>query len=203
MKSAEISPPPSKRRKLSGAQQVPVTASSHLTVYCWNVNGIQPFLQPSITSFFGAATREHDSQSFAAKASLRDFLRRHDWPTVLFLQEVKVSPEDTTTMRAVEKAVKADARGSSGEPDYIAHFCLPSDKFNARGFGRKVYGVCSIIRKDFADEHVSRVRPVSWDPEGRFLIVETKGIEKWPKLALINAYMVRHYTLKSDMGAVR
>ncbi|KAK5128959.1 hypothetical protein LTR85_000292 [Meristemomyces frigidus] len=190
MKTAEITPPPSKRRKLSESRHPAVMSFQDLTVYSWNVNGIQPFLQRSITSFFDA-NRESDSQPDAAKASLRDFLRRHDWPTVLFLQEVKVSPEDAATVGAVERAVRANPSDMSSEPDYVAYFCLPSDKFNARGFGRKVYGVCSIIRKDIADEHVERVRAVDWDQEGRFLIVETKDHGHWPKLALINAYMVR------------
>ncbi|KAK4550464.1 hypothetical protein LTR36_000043 [Oleoguttula mirabilis] len=189
MNRTEISPPPSKRGKLSGSQNVPAASFPEvLRTFSWNVNGIQPFLQRSITSFFGA--QEPDIQSDTAEASLRGFLRRHGWPTILFLQEVKVSPEDAATIRAVEKAVRVGSKDSSSEPDYVAYFCLPSDKFNARGFGRKVYGVCSIIRKDFFDRFVDRIRPVSWDTEGRFLVTETKAIGNWPKLALINAYMV-------------
>lgn len=109
---------------------------------------------------------------------------------MLFLQEVKVSPEDGKTVRAVERAVRANPMDGSSEPDYVAHMCLPSDKFNARGFGRKVYGVSSIIRKDFADKSVDRVRPVSWDLEGRVLVTEKRADDSGPKLAVFNVYAV-------------
>ncbi|CAD0039858.1 unnamed protein product [Aureobasidium pullulans] len=72
------------------------------------------------------------------------------------------------------------------EPDYEAHFCLPSDPHNARGFGRKVYGVCTILRKDFATKHNHSVRTVDWDLEGRIQVVETED----PKLSIWNIYAV-------------
>lgn len=181
--------PPAKRRRLSTSQPAPerVTAD-HLTVYSWNVNGIQPLLQRPITSFFGPRQSEKEDY-IPFNSSLRDFLKRHGWPTMLFLQEVKISPDDGASIRALEKAVRAGP-GAGDQPDYVAHMCLPSDRFNARGFGRKVYGVCSIIRTDFADRHVERIRPVSWDLEGRFLVIETKSAGDAPPLAIINAYMV-------------
>jgi len=186
--SGTISPPPSKRRKLSGSEAI-TPYTDDLTVYSWNVNGIQPILQRPITAFFRSQQLEkpHDGN---LKASLRDFLRRHNWPSLLFLQEVKISPDDTSSIRSLEKAVRADPRNSTGEPDYVAHLCLPSDKHNARGFGRRVYGVCSIIRTDFAEKYVARVRPVEWDTEGRYLVTETRAVDGKPKLALFNVYMV-------------
>ena len=190
MRAPTISPPPSKRRRrLSKSQALPVASvDDHITLYSYNVNGIQPFLQRSITSFFERAGSQEDTP----RASLRDFLRRHDWPAMLFLQEVKVSSSDDATKRLIEQAVSA---GSSniGEPSYVAHLCLPSDKFNARVFGGKLYGVCSIIRKDVYDGSVVKVRPVGWDSEGRFLVTEMKPNDYRPKLAIINAYMVRKY----------
>ena len=183
----------SKRIRLSDSAETPqqstVSVQDVITVYSWNVNGISPFLQPSVASYFKPNVEQGSSQG-TAKASLRDFLRRHNLPTLLFLQEVKISPDDTATKRAVEKAV----RRQHGEPDdaceYEAHFCLPSDKYNARGFGRKVYGVCSVVRKDFSERFVERVRPVRWDVEGRFLVIETKAVGRIPKLAIFNIYAV-------------
>ncbi|KAH9821961.1 Endonuclease/Exonuclease/phosphatase family [Teratosphaeria destructans] len=180
-----ISPPPSKRRKLSGSGNKATSRQDTLEIISWNVNGIAPFLQPSITSFFKAQVKEKSDAP--PRASLRDFLRRHDYPTMLFLQEVKMNPDDASSVRALEKAVRAEV---SHEPDYVAHVCLPSDKFNARGFGRKVYGVGSIIRKDFMDRHVERVRQVEWDMEGRFLVTETKALHDLPRLAIFNIYAV-------------
>ena len=185
-----VTPPPSKRRRVNTWAEGPATLPGQsITIYSWNVNGIAPFVQQSITSFFKAKDGG-ETQSSNAKASLRDFLFRHRWPTVLFLQEVKVNPDDTSTLLAVEKAVRRKA----GEPpeayDYEVHFCLPSDKHNARGFDRKIYGVCSIVRKDFSDRYVDTARQVDWDAEGRFLVIETKADGNLPKLAIFNAYMV-------------
>ncbi|KAI7279624.1 DNase I-like protein [Hortaea werneckii] len=181
-----ISPPP-KRRKLarSDAKQEE-SGANVLTVYSWNVNGIQPLIQQPITSFFSPQSSNQKSND----TSLRGFLRRHGWPPFLFLQEVKISPDDLASIRALEKAVRRDKNTSNTEPDYVVHVNLPSDKFNARGFGRKLYGVCSIIRQDFADRWVERVRPVDWDLEGRFLVTELKAASNTQRLALINAYMV-------------
>ena len=123
-------------------------------------------------------------------ASLRDMLKKHGWPTLLFLQEVKIRPDDTATIGAVRKAVRRQPGEPTDAVDYVAEFCLPTDEHNARGFGRKVYGVCSIVRKDFYDRFVDTIRPVDWDKEGRFLITETKAQEGFPKLALINVYAV-------------
>ncbi|KAI6903283.1 DNase I-like protein [Hortaea werneckii] len=182
-----ISPPP-KRRKLSrsDAKHGETDNQNLLTIYSWNVNGIQPLIQQSIRSFFSPRGSDQKGND----TSLRGFLRRHGWPTFLFLQEVKISPDDLTSIRALQKAVRRDNKTGDTEPDYVAHVNLPSDKFNARGYGRKLYGVCSIIRQDFADRWVECVRPVDWDLEGRFLVTELKATFKTQRLALINAYMV-------------
>ncbi|RMY56525.1 hypothetical protein D0863_12945 [Hortaea werneckii] len=187
-----ISPPP-KRRKLSrsDAKHGETDDPDLLTIYSWNVNGIQPLIQQPITSFFSPQGSDQKGND----TSLRGFLRRHGWPTFLFLQEVKISPDDLTSIRALQKAVRRDKKTGDTEPDYVAHVNLPSDKFNARGYGRKLYGVCSIIRQDFADRWVEQVRPVDWDLEGRFLVTELKAASKMQRLALINAYMVGTHDL--------
>ncbi|EME48084.1 hypothetical protein DOTSEDRAFT_125081 [Dothistroma septosporum NZE10] len=192
----DISPPPSsRRRKLASPrspQRVPECINPHrLTIYSWNINGIAPFVQKSITSFFRPNGAGNDTQSETSPASsLRDVLRRYEWPTMLFLQEVKINPDDSATQRAVERAVNPAANDDPRQPSYRAFFCLPSDKHNARGFGRKVYGVCSIIREDFFDKYVLCTRGVSWDAEGRFLVCETRPCGLLPKLAIFNVYAV-------------
>ncbi|KAF2726084.1 DNase I-like protein, partial [Polychaeton citri CBS 116435] len=190
----EVSPPPLKRRRIDDAAAQSNQAGGDLRIYSWNVNGVQPFLQPSITSFLkrersiGTARDHRGNAPSLPKASLRDFLRHHDWPTLLLLQEVKINPDDWATIRAVEKAVN-DLHPNSG-PTYKAHFCLPGDKYNARGFGRKVYGVCSVVRIDFQEAYVDSIHTVGWDKEGRVLVIKTKPISDLPKLAIINVYAV-------------
>jgi len=107
------------------------------------------------------------------------------WPEILNLQEVKINLTDEATKRAVEKAVNQSAAHPDDGPEYTVRFCLPRDKFNARGFGRKVYGVATIIRRDFMVRDVDTVREVDWDLEGRVLVVETRS-----KLSIWNIYAV-------------
>lgn len=75
-------------------------------------------------------------------------------------------------------------------PNYTAHFGLPRDKYNARGFGGKVYGVCTLIRDDLlSTEHLAvakLIKEVPWDLEGRILVLEIPG----RKLAVFNVYAV-------------
>lgn len=184
----EISPPPLKRQRMTHKstkleREQPISA---LRLFSWNINGISPFIQQPITSFF-TSNKATESRP---QASLRDFLQRHGFPSILFLQEVKINPSDSATLNAVSRAIKRSASESDTNPDYFGHFCLPSDKYNATGFGRKVYGVCSIIRKDFSDQYVDRMRTVDWDAEGRFSVIETKAGLDLPKLAIFNVYMV-------------
>lgn len=191
----DVSPPPLKRRKLSVAGSlstspsdlVPSRAEKNsrlVRVFSWNVNGVKPFLQRSISLYF---TRDgaSDASSSRSAASLRAFLQRHGWPQLLFLQEVKIATKDTATQNAVRAAVNAKEGKHDDGPSYNVHFTLPRDPHNARGFGGKVYGVASIVREDFEREHVTAVREVDWDQEGRVNVVETKS-----KLAIYNIYAV-------------
>ena len=191
LKRSSISPPPTKRRKTRGAAtrlgQAANSDLEQLTIYSWNINGIGPFIQRSITSFFKPP--EGSSQAPEPNSSsLRDVLRRLEWPKMLFLQEVKIREDDVSTKAAVERSVLPDE--GVDEPSYKAFFCLPSDNHNARGFGRKVYGVCSLIRTDFFESFVSSVRKVDWDAEGRFLVCETKATDYTRPLAIFNVYAV-------------
>ncbi|QDS77567.1 hypothetical protein FKW77_001355 [Venturia effusa] len=208
-----ISPPPTKRRKLSPNQESPEAQppcstptpnpdDSILRVYSWNINGITPFLpasQKPITSFFTTKTASPISNKNTSgtvvkdslhHVSLREFLRRHKWPQILCLQEVKIAHSDIKTQNLVRAAVNPSRRGKSptleaGDPEeeegegdegprYTVHFTLPTDKHNARGPGGtgKVYGVCGILRHDISQSSTLRVRDVDWDHEGRISIIE-------------------------------
>lgn len=188
----EISPPPLKRQRVTRTLEDEIPKKDHpssstsLSIFSWNINGIAPFVQKPITSFF---TSDQASRN-QPEASLRAVLRRHRFPALFFLQEIKINPSDSATQNAVSRAVKRDSSEPNTNPDYVVHFCLPADKYNATGFGRKVYGVCSIVRKDFADQYVECMRTVDWDAEGRFSVVETKANLDAPKLAIFNVYMV-------------
>ncbi|KAI9884833.1 MAG: hypothetical protein M1823_003359 [Watsoniomyces obsoletus] len=175
--SRGVSPPPTKRRCVSGSQsKLPgQDPGQTLQVWSWNVNGIAPLIQKPITAFFGKENRP--------KTPLRTFLHRHGWPDVVCLQEVKIKSTDLCTQRMVEAAVRKSSEENE-EPNYIIRFCLPKDKYNARAFGGKMYGVACIIREDFWT-HVERCREVSWDVEGRVLVLETNY-----KLAIMNIYAV-------------
>ncbi|MCJ1437459.1 hypothetical protein MMC27_006846 [Xylographa pallens] len=226
MSRYEISPPPSKRQRLdapsadadedkSSAPHPSVSLApslplrpitplqpNQLRVFSWNINGINAFLQPNITSFFhssrgkdkSANASSHESSPAPPSPSLRDCLQRWKWPQVVGLQEVKIARSDVKTQQAVRKAVRAPRNITHGdleqEPGYTAHFSLPRDKYNARGFGGKVYGVCTLIRDDLLlDEHSSKgdlIKEVPWDLEGRVLILELPR----RKLAVFNIYAV-------------
>lgn len=194
-KREDISPPPIKRMRMSGNESAVTNATSsvqrdRLSIYSWYVNGIDSLVQRPITSFFKPAGSVHVSSRSPPPIGLRDVLRRYSWPSMLFLQEVKIAPDDASTKRVVEMAIQPGADEPSDAPSYKAFFSLPKDKYNARGFGRKVYGVCSIVQQDFCDAYVEKVREVDWDLEGRFLVCETRPMQSVPKLAIFNLYAV-------------
>lgn len=123
--------------------------------------------------------------------SLAACLERWKYPSVVCLQEVKISPTDTKTQKAVRQAVKTCTYMVDGDEhkiSYAAHFNLPQDKYNARGFGGKVYGVCMLVRNDLAGiQDVSpQIKGVDWDLEGRVLLLELP--EK--KIVVFNVYAV-------------
>ncbi|EXJ64348.1 hypothetical protein A1O7_00684 [Cladophialophora yegresii CBS 114405] len=165
--------PPALRRKLScttESQHVPNTWSGQVRLFSWNVNGIGPLLQ------------KHLSFERGSLSPLRSFLKRHQWPQLLCLQEVKISPKDSATQRRLQHA--ANQGNAADEPTYSVHFSLPRDKYNATGFGGKVHGVASLIRDDFATG-IRVTRKPDWDLEGRVLIHEHET-----GLAIINGYWV-------------
>jgi exonuclease III len=174
-------------------------------ILSWNVNGASRFLKdetPKITSYFKSpppsksATTDDGSD---VDTPLRKFLERHAWPQVVCLQEVKINPQDSSTKRALEKAANDSGRDADAGPAYTAHFSLPRDKYNAKGFGGKVHGVCTLIHTSLLP--CSTTREVDWDLEGRVLITE---FPQW-KLAVVNGYWVNGTTApyrSPETGAV-
>jgi len=73
------------------------------------------------------------------------------------------------------------------EPSYNVHLSLPRDRHNARGFGGKVYGVCTLARYDLPESGcIGEVETVGWDLEGRVLVYKLPT----RNLAVINVYAV-------------
>ncbi|KAJ0123024.1 hypothetical protein J7T55_011486 [Diaporthe amygdali] len=166
-----------------------------IRIFSWNINGVQPFLPAStapITSFFKPVSRQskrasdldtsvsppgRNNPSFLSSADspLRAFLARHEWPEVLFLQELKINRQDHKTPGALLSALNTPLGSDdlvTASSRYTLDVNLPRDKFNAQGFGGKLYGVGTILREDFASQHVATVRHAEWDLEGRVSIVE-------------------------------
>lgn len=173
----QASPPPVKRQKASSDPADTPVRSDTIRIFSWNVNGIGPLLQKQIAFDVKAG----------ATYPIRTFLKRHQWPHLLCLQEVKISPQDEVTQRRLHLA--SNAGKLPEEPTYTTHFSLPRDKYNATGFGGKVHGVATLVRDDVSTEgEPSRFvtsRP-DWDLEGRVLIHE------FPlhHLVVVNGYWV-------------
>ncbi|KAK3306500.1 Endonuclease/exonuclease/phosphatase [Chaetomium strumarium] len=202
MMNRDISPPPAKRRRVAPAAISAFTDSESkgkitkedmrlpsIRLFSWNINGIGPLLPSQttrITSFFKPLNGDWDNSPAAGQPKLnglRAFLSRHNWPEVLFLQELKIAEGDSKTLAALLSALNtpSSAEGDKAPADtrtYTLDAALPRDRFNVRGFQGKLYGVGTILRTDFAREHVARVRDVDWDREGRVSIVELKNKKK-------------------------
>nr|KAK5441333.1 hypothetical protein LTR18_007177 [Exophiala xenobiotica] len=172
-RSTSISPPPLKRKIPRLSEHVASTRADptdQFRIFSWNVNGVGPLLQKQLS--FGSGSL----------APLRAFLKRHEWPHFLCLQEVKINLKDTATQRRLQSAANEGVRPD--EPTYVAHFSLPRDKHNATGFGGKVHGVATLIREDF-NSNLRVTRRPDWDLEGRVLVHELKI-----GLVVINGYWV-------------
>jgi exonuclease III len=186
---------PAPTTPLPPSKAPPPAAPNTLRIYSWNINGISPFLQKPITSFFQTSSVSSKGRDVVPPPGLRQFLRRHHWPALLLLQEVKISFRDTKTQDAVRTAINAAPEKGTGkerteEPTYDAHFTLPTDSHNARGPGGsgKIYGVCSLLRRDLHNSYTITTRTVPWDTEGRVSIIEFTTTDK--KLAVFNIYAV-------------
>ncbi|KAL9130711.1 MAG: hypothetical protein Q9217_001190 [Psora testacea] len=203
--SPDVSPPPLKRCRCTppaiSSTQAAVTSTAVLTapikpasralrIFTWNINGIAPFLPTStakITSFLKAPPK-HNPPS---QPSLRACLRRWSWPDLVGLQEIKIAPTDVKRQASVRRIVNSpldpDNPDNGNKYLYDTYFCLPRDKYNATGFGGKVYGVCTLVRRDV--ENVE-IKTVDWDLEGRVLLCEMPE----QNLVVFNVYAVNGTT---------
>ena len=206
MANSDITPPPTKRRRLSQKPAIPASIPSRpiqelsplqLRIFSWNVNGIAPFLQRSIKAYFTKESLANAPSNLppnqtrdSGSPSLPACLRRWKFPQIVCLQEVKIARHDTRSQQAVKQAVKHSDCPSEygGEPGYNAFFNLPNDKFNARGFRGKLYGVCTLVRNDLmqTSDQEPQIEGVEWDHEGRVLRLELKDA----KLVVFNVYAV-------------
>lgn len=198
-----MSSPMTTTYRASSHASKPNEKSNRFEILSWNVNGIShvlPRTQTTISSFFGkgrqrAETPDTDDEAEADKSSqieapLRKFLKRHGYPQIVCLQEVKIAAKDVKTRKAVERA----ANGEEG-PGYRACFELPRDRYNATGWGGKVYGVCTLVRHDVQKLGRVETKGVEWDLEGRVLVTEISfrkadsGFEdETENLVIINGY---------------
>jgi len=170
----------------------PQTPTRSLRIYSWNINGIQPFLPPTtpqITKFLASSSNPKPAPT---QPSLRANLLRWKWPHIIFLQEVKIAPSDTKTIARLHRAIIAPLEGEPRElPNdrlYNTDSTLPRDKYNATGFGGKVYGVSTLVRRDLSSD--TTVKSVGWDLEGRVQVVEISSLG----LVVINVYAVNGTT---------
>lgn len=168
-----ISPPRIRRKPPASTSPKPINQNDNdiLTFYSWNVNGINPLLQKKL-----------DFSTTTALTPLRTFLKDHNWPHILALQEVKINRLDAKTQRLVE--IAANSGNKPDEPTYTTHSSLPRDKHNATGFGGKVHGVATLIRDDIPST-ITTTRP-DWDLEGRVLIHDFTALN----LVVVNGYWV-------------
>ena len=198
-----LSPPPTKRSRTAhsstahssaksvkplGTSTKAPSTSAEVCIFSWNVNGIEALLPPDnqrITKFFHPSRRR--SPSPTKPTQIREVIREWGWPDVIGLQEVKIASKDIKAQESVRRAVNTPSgdgeQPSSDEPLYDTYFSLPRDKYNATGFGGKVYGVCTLVRRDLEDECV---KEVEFDLEGRVLVCELPS----QQLAIFNVYMV-------------
>ena len=198
----EVSPPPLKYRRVESGQPSSSAGPSPpcrkaaqdqtiLRILSWNINGITTFLPtdtPSITNYFASASGVYKSRlDKAPQTCLRECLRRWEWPDIVALQEVKIAQTDDKTQAAVRRNVNTplnpNVNDDAMSPPYDAHFCLPRDKHNATGFGGKVHGVCTLVKRVIAD---AKFKTFEWDLEGRLSVCEISNLQ----VVMINVYAV-------------
>ena len=89
-------------------------------------------------------------------------------PDVLCLQELRIRPQDSDALRALQRAL----------PGYQCHYSLPNDPRNVTFRGGRMYGVATFVRDRW------RAEPTPWDLEGRVVAIRQRGI------AVVNVYAV-------------
>ncbi|KAK1780224.1 Endonuclease/exonuclease/phosphatase [Copromyces sp. CBS 386.78] len=134
-----------------------------------NIDGLKTFLPP----FLPPPTNLHPL-SESSPSTLRAWLSRHSWPEVLFLQELKISGRKGLNCSLLYTPLNA-ADTVSDDRTYTLDTVLPRDRQNCSPFAGCLYGVATIMRKDFVRKWVATVREVDWDIEARVSVVEMRG----------------------------
>jgi exodeoxyribonuclease III len=89
-------------------------------------------------------------------------------PDVLCLQELRIRPQDSDAVRALQHAL----------PGYRCHYALANDPRNVTFRGGRMYGVATFVRGRW------RADVAAWDLEGRVVAIRKRG------LAVVNVYAV-------------
>lgn len=151
------------------------------------VDGIQPLLQLTITTFLKAKSnsdrmRTTSPGSSAASPLLRIYLERWKYFQIIFLEEVKIARRDVKTQQSVPQAVKPaptiDARAT--EPGYGVYLSLQRQKQTGNEFGGEICSVCTLARRDLLvsqEGEPENVRKVACDLEGHVLVLALPRIE--------------------------
>lgn len=157
------------------------------------MNGIDPLLQKPL-NFDGSA-----------KHPLGKFLKRHQWPPQLCLSE----GEDI-----LEKTLPRKRRSTSPhEPEHRALFSLLRAKYNATGFGEKVHGVATLVRRDMMAHRVDAIpydgtgrsaehavkTAVPWGLEGRVLVTLIPDYTTSQILVVINGHWINGTAIYTEM----
>ncbi|KAK0620410.1 hypothetical protein B0T14DRAFT_586753 [Immersiella caudata] len=123
------------------------TQGDLIRIFSWNINSIDAFLPPPNTQKIAAFFQPKPSSTEAPTHHPRS-----------------AAPSTLQTLNSTTKL-----------RNYNVHTSLPRDRYNARAFGGKLYGVATILRSDFAERRIERVYAPDWDLEGRVLIAETRS----------------------------
>lgn len=154
--------------KRSRSGRSPATTQQRTTVLSWNVETPLPFLSLPAKKTGTSASREK-----ARPHHLRELLARHDFPDFLCLQEIRARQSDSDWITALTTAV--NGRVKDNGPRYTAYTSLSTSQRGQRHFGVATYAK--------NPDSIAVYREVSWDAEGRVVILEMKS--GW---ALVNVY---------------
>jgi exodeoxyribonuclease III len=104
---------------------------------------------------------------------LSGFVEAMGSPDVVCLQELRVRPADAELISSMTSAL----------PGYACHYALANDPKNVTFRGGRLYGVATWVRSGLG---VATGRTLSWDREGRLVIVELPAM----RVAIVNVYAV-------------
>jgi exodeoxyribonuclease-3 len=129
-----------------------------------------------IHNYFSRVSPPPIRNRVTSKWTIRGLLKNRKWPEFFCLQEVKILENDKTLISQARKAAMPDPSNKDDDgPQYTIYSTLPVVAKRASQ-NKPMYGVITYDRAD--------TRGVSWDDEGRVLILELAS------LAILNVYAV-------------